>query len=82
MQENIRKLPYLGDIPVLGALFRTRSVRQEATELLVIVSPQIVVPTDQAPPIPTGEPETWKWDRRMVPPATTSPGSPRDGASH
>jgi pilus assembly protein CpaC len=77
MQENIRKLPYLGDIPVLGALFRTRSVRQEATELLVIVSPQIVVPVDEAPPLPTGEPETWEWDRRLAPPP-----APPGGASH
>jgi pilus assembly protein CpaC len=79
IQENIRKIPFLGDIPILGALFRTRSERQDVSELLVIVSPRIVVPSDQPLPIPTGEPETWDWDERLqpddtepVPPAGTS----------
>jgi pilus assembly protein CpaC len=74
MQETVRKLPFLGDIPVLGALFRSTSERQEVTELLVIVSPRIVEPMDQPPEIPTGEPETWDWDRRLAPP----PADPRD----
>jgi pilus assembly protein CpaC len=82
IQENIRKLPFLGDIPVLGALFRTKSVRQEVTELLVIVSPRIVAPVDEAPPVPTGEPETWQWDRRLAPPPSATPGTPPGGASH
>jgi pilus assembly protein CpaC len=67
MQENVRKLPLLGDIPILGALFRTKNERQEVTELLVIVSPRIVEPTDQPPEIPTGEPETWDWDAWLAP---------------
>jgi pilus assembly protein CpaC len=74
MQESVRKLPFLGDIPVLGALFRSTSERQEVTELLVIVSPRIVEPMDQPPEIPTGEPETWDWDPRLAPP----PADPRD----
>lgn len=72
LQDNIRKLPFLGDIPILGALFRTSNARQEATELLVIVSPQIVEPTDQSPEIPTGEPETWDWDGWLAPTAADS----------
>jgi pilus assembly protein CpaC len=68
IQKSVRKLPLLGDIPFLGALFRSRSDRQDVTELLVIVSPRIVEPMNQPPPIPTGEPETWDWDRRLAPP--------------
>jgi pilus assembly protein CpaC len=79
IQKNVRKLPILGDIPILGALFRTTFVRQEATELLVIVSPRIVEPVDQPPAIPTGEPETWDWDRRMAPPPAGSPDDPSGG---
>jgi pilus assembly protein CpaC len=74
IQTTVRKLPILGDIPILGALFRSRSERQEVTELLIIVSPRIVEPMDLPPEIPTGEPETWEWDRRLAPP----PADPRD----
>ncbi len=37
-----RQLPFFGDIPVLGALFRNRSVRDERTELLIFLTPRIV----------------------------------------
>ena len=67
IQENVRKLPLLGDIPILGALFRTTSERQDLTELLVIVSPRIVEPSDQPLSIPTGEPETWDWVEELAP---------------
>jgi pilus assembly protein CpaC len=74
IQTTVRKLPLLGDIPFLGALFRSRFDRQEVTELLIIVSPRIIEPTDHPPAIPTGEPETWEWDRRLAPP----PADPLD----
>jgi pilus assembly protein CpaC len=74
MQENIRKLPILGDIPILGALFRSTDERQQVTELLVIVSPRIVQPSDQPPAIPTDEPETWDWERWLRPTAADTAG--------
>lgn len=67
IQESIRKLPLLGDIPILGALFQTRDERQQITELLVIVTPQIVQPSDEQPEIPTGEPDTWDWEDWLAP---------------
>lgn len=76
MQENVRKLPLLGDIPILGALFSSKSRREEATELLVIVSPRIIAPVDAPPEIPTGEPETWGWDKRLAPRSGASPVPP------
>lgn len=79
MQENVRKLPLLGDIPILGALFRTKNERQEATELMVIVSPRIVEPTNRPPEIPTGEPETWDWDTWLAPPPADSGNVPPHG---
>ncbi len=79
MQDNVRKLPLLGDIPILGALFRTKNERQEATELLVIVSPRIVEPTNEPPEIPTGEPETWDWDTWLAPDASESRDAPPGG---
>ncbi|MDH5575312.1 MAG: type II and III secretion system protein family protein, partial [Nitrospirota bacterium] len=50
LQENIKeavaKYPFLGDIPVLGALFRSTSFRKNETELIVIVTPHLVKPLD------------------------------------
>ena len=50
LQENIRetvaKYPLLGDIPVLGALFRSTSFQKDETELVVIVTPHLVKPLD------------------------------------
>ena len=81
IQENIRKIPFLGDIPILGALFRTKSERQDVTELLVIVSPRIVEPSDAPLPIPTGEPETWDWDDKLAPKSTDTGTVPPGGTS-
>jgi pilus assembly protein CpaC len=67
IQESVRKLPILGDIPILGAFFKSVDERQDLTELLVIVSPRIVEPLDEAPEVPTGEPETWDWQGWMLP---------------
>jgi len=66
--EDIDKIPVLGDIPVLGSLFRSREMRQNKTELLVLVTPRLVQPVDQSPPIPTGEPDAWDWDDSMLEP--------------
>lgn len=41
------QLPWLGDVPVLGALFRSSSFKKHDTELVVIVTPRLVQP---APP--------------------------------
>jgi pilus assembly protein CpaC len=57
--KNVTKIPILGDIPILGQLFRSKSVRERRTELLVIVTPRLVGARDTMPPIPTGEVRTW-----------------------
>ena len=62
MVENISKIPLLGDIPILGSLFRSKSARQNQTELLVLVTPELVRPTDGPIEIPTGEVESWGAD--------------------
>ena len=43
--RNLRKVPGIGDIPILGTLFRSKSFRKGETELLIVVSPQIIRPT-------------------------------------
>lgn len=37
-------LPFLGDVPILGALFRSDSFQQNQTELVIVVTPYIVRP--------------------------------------
>jgi pilus assembly protein CpaC len=40
------RIPFLGDIPFLGAPFMNESVRREETELVVLVSPELVHPLE------------------------------------
>ncbi|SCM67095.1 type II and III secretion system protein family protein [Donghicola eburneus] len=39
------QVPWLGDIPVLGALFRSAEYMREQTELVIIITPHLVTPT-------------------------------------
>ncbi len=43
--HSISKFPGLGDIPVLGALFRSDRFQREETELVIIITPYLVKPT-------------------------------------
>ena len=44
VQENMNKIPGLSNIPILGALFRSRSETKAKTELVVMVTPEVVKP--------------------------------------
>jgi len=69
--KSLTKIPILGDIPILGEFFKSRDVRQRRTELVVIVTPHLVMASDSAPPVPTGEPGpmpdpgSWNWDGKL-----------------
>jgi pilus assembly protein CpaC len=43
-QQDISKVPLLGDVPVIGPLFRSDRFRRNETELVIIVTPYIVRP--------------------------------------
>ena len=79
MITDYDKIPLLGDIPILGNLFRSKELRQNRSELLVLVTPQLVYPQDESPAVPTGEPETWDWERHLDGPAP-KPGE--EGRQH
>ncbi|WP_262691848.1 type II and III secretion system protein family protein [Kordiimonas aestuarii] len=52
--QDADKFPGLGDIPILGALFRSEKFRREETELLIVVTPYIVQPvSDRKMVLPT-----------------------------
>jgi pilus assembly protein CpaC len=42
--NTIEKAPFLGDIPILGSLFRSTSYQRNETELVIIVTPYLVRP--------------------------------------
>ena len=42
--ETMDKVPGLGDIPILGKLFRSRSTQKSNDELLVVITPHLVRP--------------------------------------
>ncbi len=44
VNEVVSKIPGLGDLPILGYLFRSRSLNKTNTELLVVVTPRFVRP--------------------------------------
>lgn len=44
-RDNVQQVPWLGDLPVLGSLFRSTSYQREQSELVVIVTPHLVTPT-------------------------------------
>lgn len=48
VREIVSKFPLLGDVPILGALFRSSTFRRNETELIVIVTPHLVKPLDMA----------------------------------
>jgi pilus assembly protein CpaC len=73
LEQNTSRIPLLGDLPVLGTLFRSRNARQGRTELLVLVSPRVVQASSAPQPVPTGEPSTWGWDRSL----RDAPGAPQ-----
>jgi len=43
-QQDVKDVPGLGDIPILGALFRSTSYQKGESELVIIVTPYIVKP--------------------------------------
>ncbi len=51
--HNLSKFPWLGDIPILGALFRSDSFIRDETELLLIVTPFLVRPVSTRIAAPT-----------------------------
>jgi pilus assembly protein CpaC len=50
LNEQVRglatRVPGIGDVPVLGALFRSVNFRRSLTELVILVTPEIVAPLD------------------------------------
>jgi pilus assembly protein CpaC len=81
--DNLSKIPGIGDVPILGQLFRSRNLNHSTTELIVIVTPTIVEPlgmpaTDHPAvptwPVPFMQPS--EFDKGLPGAAKVTPGHP------
>src|SRR6266852_5295336 len=72
--EQLEKVPFIGDIPVLGKLFQSRSTNKSRNELLVVVTPHIVkaLSPSQVPPNPT---PVWPFMEPVAQAAPTAPAA-------
>jgi pilus assembly protein CpaC len=51
--ETIKRFPGLGEVPVLGALFRSSEFQTDQTELMFVITPRLVKPLAAVPTLPT-----------------------------
>ncbi len=51
--ETIKRIPLLGEIPILGALFRSSEFQTDRTELMFVITPRLIKPLDVAQALPT-----------------------------
>lgn len=75
-QETLSKIPFIGDVPILGKLFQSISKTKNNTELIVIVTPEIVSPIPAGAQLPTPN-----YPQRFLPPNSTIPMHTPDAKS-
>ena len=87
--ETFEKIPFIGDIPILGKFFQSKLINRTNTELIVLVTPELVAPiavgtatpglkfpTKFLPPnsnMPMNNPDAKTADNTPAPPPTTMP---------
>lgn len=68
--ETLEKIPFIGDVPVLGKLFQSMQRTRSNTELMVLVTPQL------AAPMPAGQPTPdLNYPQKFMPPNSKIPMS-------
>ncbi|MET3915027.1 pilus assembly protein CpaC [Variovorax sp. OAS795] len=50
--ETVKRYPGLGEVPVMGALFRSTEFQNDQTELMFVITPRLVKPLGESPRIP------------------------------
>jgi len=55
------KVPFIGDIPGLGELFKSKSKEKRKTELIVILTPKIISTLEEASKITEDFKKELKW---------------------
>jgi pilus assembly protein CpaC len=83
-QETQQQLPWLADVPILGALFRSASFERKETDLAIIVTPRLVRPakpgerlkTPLDPSLPANEFELFLTGQQEIPVAKAGSARP------
>jgi pilus assembly protein CpaC len=81
--KDMTKIPYLGDVPILGALFRSTRFQNRESELVFVITPRIVrtMQPGEMPKLPSLEKYDHE-DMRQVPvPGGSDTKKPMGGAS-
>ncbi len=78
VRSTVDKVPGLGELPILGSLFRSTSYRREETELLVVVTAKRVRPLGERPELPG---ENTRVDPNDLQLFLLGTGESRDGGS-
>ena len=76
--SQLQKIPGIGDIPILGYLFKSKAAQKEQTELVVMITPQILRKgsTGVSPTLPSlVEPFMPPSTKTLPPPAPWNPGA-------
>jgi pilus assembly protein CpaC len=77
--RTLQKIPFISSVPVLGKLFQSVSKNRTNTELIVIVTPEIVAPINAGQPLPQ-----LNYPEKFLPPNSnipmTTPGTNVTGA--
>jgi len=71
MQSTMQKVPGIGDIPILGALFKSKAAQKDQTELVVMITPEIL-PTSS----PGVTPNLPKFGDTFLPPIADKQAKP------
>jgi len=71
--DTFQKIPFLGDIPILGNFFKSMEKKKANNELIVIVTPEIVSPIQAGDPVPS-----LKFPAKFLPPNSGIPMSNPD----
>jgi pilus assembly protein CpaC len=80
--KTMQKIPFLGDVPVLGKFFQSISKTRTDTELIVIVTPEIVSPLPAGAPLPALKyPDPFLAPVSGIPMTTPQPPGPKQAAA-
>jgi len=52
LKNSVNKVPWIGDVPVLGAFFRNTNISRNERELIMVVTPHLVRPMAKDAPLP------------------------------
>jgi pilus assembly protein CpaC len=52
-ERNLKQVPWLGQVPVLGTLFRSTAFQKQETDLVILVTPRLVSPASPGKPLVT-----------------------------